>query len=157
MTWWNGMIDSSPNMVSILEILLILKIKIKLRIFYGQTLLKKLRTSRLEVFCRKSVLRNVAEFTGKHLRQSLFFNKVADLRQRKKQKQKQQHKKWSLLLRIYSVNVICGFDHVYWRNCQWKLHFLCRKQNKNKLSCNSMIADLKPSWADSLNSPNSLF
>ena len=82
------MIDSSPNMVSILEMLLNLKIKIKLRIFYGQTLLKKLRSSRLEVFCRKSVLRNVAQFTGKHLRQSLFFNKVADLRQKKKKKAK---------------------------------------------------------------------
>ena len=32
-----------------------------------------------EVFCKKGVLRNFAKFTGKHLRQSLFFNKVADL------------------------------------------------------------------------------
>ena len=35
------------------------------------------RSSRLEVFCKKSVLRNFAKFTGKHLCQSLFFNKVA--------------------------------------------------------------------------------
>ena len=28
---------------------------------------------------KKSVLRNFAKFTGKHLRQSLFFNKVAAL------------------------------------------------------------------------------
>ena len=34
-----------------------------------------------EVFCRKSVLRNFAKFTGKHLPQSLFINKVAGLRQ----------------------------------------------------------------------------
>ena len=27
-------------------------------------------------FCRKDVLRNFAKFTGKHLCQSLFFNKV---------------------------------------------------------------------------------
>ena len=33
------------------------------------------RSSRLEVFCRKAVLRNFAKFTGKHLCQSLFFNK----------------------------------------------------------------------------------
>ena len=33
-----------------------------------------------EVFCRKGVLRNFAKFTGKHLCQSLFFNKVAGLR-----------------------------------------------------------------------------
>ena len=37
------------------------------------------RSSRLEVFCRKGVLRNFAKFTGKHLRQSLLFNEVAGL------------------------------------------------------------------------------
>ena len=45
---------------------------------------RKIRTrkncsSRLEVFCRKGVLRNFAKFTGKHLRQSLLFNEVAGL------------------------------------------------------------------------------
>ena len=30
-----------------------------------------------EVFCKKRFLRNFAKFTGKHLCQSLFFNKVA--------------------------------------------------------------------------------
>ena len=34
-----------------------------------------------EVFHKKSVLRNFAKFTEKHLCQSLFFNKVAGLRQ----------------------------------------------------------------------------
>ena len=38
------------------------------------------RSSRLKVFCKKAVLKNFAKFTGKHLCQSLFFNKVADLR-----------------------------------------------------------------------------
>ena len=33
------------------------------------------RSSRLEVFCKKGVLKNFAKFTGKHLCQSLFFNK----------------------------------------------------------------------------------
>ena len=33
-----------------------------------------------EVFCKKDILRNVPKFTGKHLCQSLFFNKVAGLR-----------------------------------------------------------------------------
>ena len=32
-----------------------------------------------EVFCKKGVLRNFAKFTGKHLCQSLFFNKVSGL------------------------------------------------------------------------------
>ena len=38
------------------------------------------RSSRTEVFCKKGVLRNFAKFTGKHLCQCLFFNKVAGLR-----------------------------------------------------------------------------
>ena len=38
------------------------------------------RSSRPEVFCKKGVLRNFAKFTGKHLCQSLFFDKVAGLR-----------------------------------------------------------------------------
>ena len=32
------------------------------------------------MFCKKGVLRNFANFTGKHLRQSLLLNKVAGLR-----------------------------------------------------------------------------
>ena len=36
------------------------------------------RSSRPEVFCQKGVLRNFAKFTGKHLCQSLFFNKITD-------------------------------------------------------------------------------
>ena len=34
------------------------------------------RNSRPEVFCKKGVFRNFAKFTGNHLCQSLFFNKV---------------------------------------------------------------------------------
>ena len=43
-------------------------------------MLQRYRSSRLEVFCRKDVLRNFEKFTGKHLCQSLLFNKVAGLR-----------------------------------------------------------------------------
>ena len=39
-----------------------------------------IRSSRPEVFCKTGVLRNFAKFTGKHLCQTLFFNKVAGLR-----------------------------------------------------------------------------
>ena len=38
------------------------------------------RNSRPEVFCKEGVLRNFTKFTGKHLCQRLFFNKVAGLR-----------------------------------------------------------------------------
>ena len=37
------------------------------------------RSSRPEVFYKKGVLKNFTKFTGKHLRQSLFFNNVAGL------------------------------------------------------------------------------
>ena len=37
------------------------------------------RSGRLEVFCKIDVLRNLAKFTGKHLYQGLFFNKVGGL------------------------------------------------------------------------------
>ena len=48
-----------------------------IRICYRHTLN---RSNRPEVFCKKDVLRNLTKFTGKHLCQSLFFNKVAGLR-----------------------------------------------------------------------------
>ena len=44
--------------------------------------LKPYRSSRLEVFCKKGVLRNFTKLTGKHLCQSLIFNKAAGLRHR---------------------------------------------------------------------------
>ena len=40
-----------------------------------------------EVFCKKGVLRNYAKFTGKHLCNSLFLNKVAGLSLQLSQKQ----------------------------------------------------------------------
>ena len=36
-----------------------------------------LESSRSEAFCKKVVLRKFVKFTGKHLRQGVFFNKVA--------------------------------------------------------------------------------
>ena len=38
------------------------------------------RSSRAGVFCKKGVLRNFTKFTGKHLCQNIFFNKVAGLK-----------------------------------------------------------------------------
>ena len=38
------------------------------------------RNSRPQVFCKKGIFKNFVKFAGKHLRQSLFFNKIADLR-----------------------------------------------------------------------------
>ena len=46
---------------------------------YKYFILKGHRNSRPEVLCEKGVLENFTKFAGKHLCQSLFFNKVADL------------------------------------------------------------------------------
>ena len=46
--------------------------KVKLRF-------KKFKKQPPEVLCKKGVLKNFAQFTGKHLCQSLFFNKLAGL------------------------------------------------------------------------------
>ena len=45
--------------------------------FQSLTIFSKNRSSRPEVFCKKGVLRNFVKLTGKHLCQSLFYNKVA--------------------------------------------------------------------------------
>ena len=50
--------------------------KLKLAADLPQT---TVRSSRPEVFCKTRVLKKFTKFTGKHLCQSLFFNKVADL------------------------------------------------------------------------------
>ena len=48
------------------------------------------RSSRTELFCKKGILRNFVKFTGKHLCQGLFFNKVAGT----------SLKAWLLLLKL---------------------------------------------------------
>ena len=44
--------------------------------YYAYTSSKTKRSSRPEVFCKKGVPENFTKFTGKHLCQSFFFNKV---------------------------------------------------------------------------------
>ena len=47
----------------------------------SQQLLKEIQKQPPDVFCKKGVLKNFAKFTGKHLWQNVFFNKVTGLRQ----------------------------------------------------------------------------
>ena len=42
--------------------------------------MRNCRGSHPDVFYKKDVLKNFAKFAGKHLRQSIFLNKVAGLR-----------------------------------------------------------------------------
>ena len=74
------------------------------------------RSSRQEVFFKKGILRNFAKFTGKRLCQSLFFDKVAGLRQLKK-------RPW---LRCFPVNFV-KFLRTPFRteHLQWLLLFFC--------------------------------
>ena len=51
-----------------------------------------LGSSRPEVFCKKGVIENFAKFTGKHLCQSLFFNKVAGFRPATLLKERLRHR-----------------------------------------------------------------
>ena len=55
-----------------------MKLEIILLIFKTWVTFSISRSSHPEAFCKKCVLRIFAKFTGKHLCQSLFFNKVAD-------------------------------------------------------------------------------
>ena len=57
------------------------------------------RSSRPEVFSKKGVLKNFEKFTGKHLFQGLFFNKVAALRPATLLKRRLQH-------RCFPVNIV---------------------------------------------------
>ena len=71
------------------------------------------RSSHLRCSVKKGVLKNFANFTGKHLCLSLFFNKVADLRLRPATllKKKLQHRcfpvKFTKLLRTSYLKNIC--------------------------------------------------
>ena len=55
------------------------------------------RRSHPEMFCKKGVLRNFAKFTGKHLCQSLFFNKVEGSLQFLRTPFHGEHLRWQLL------------------------------------------------------------
>ena len=54
------------------------------------------RSSRPEVFCKKGFLKNFANFTEKHLCQSLLFNKVAGLRRATLLKKRPWHRSFPM-------------------------------------------------------------
>ena len=53
------------------------KVAAKLILIFPKKVQANYESSCLEVICEKGVSKNFAKFTGKHLCQSLFFNKVA--------------------------------------------------------------------------------
>ena len=72
------------------------------------------RSSHRRCFVRKGVLRNFAKFTGKHLCQSLFFNKVADLRSANLLKKRLWH-------RCFPVNFAKFLRIPFLQNTSWRL------------------------------------
>ena len=66
-----------------------------------------------EVFCKKGVLKNFTKFIGKHLCQSLFFNKVAGVRPATLLKKR-------LWRRCFPVNFVkflrtpISIEHLWW-------------------------------------------
>ena len=73
----------------------------------------RFRNSRPEMFCKNVVLKNFTKFTRKHVFQSLFFNKVADLRRATLLKKKLWH-------RCFPVNFVkflrrsILIEHCWW-------------------------------------------
>ena len=69
--------------------------------------------SRLEVFCKKGVLRNFTKVTGKHLRQSLFFNKVAGLRSENFIKKRLWHRCFPVTF-VKFLRTLFYIEHLWW-------------------------------------------
>ena len=75
---------------------------------------KRCRSSRPDVVCKKGVLRNFTKFVGKHLCQSLFFNKVASLRPATLLKKRLWH-------RYFPANFVNFLRTPFSQNTSWRL------------------------------------
>ena len=88
------------------------------------------RISRRRFCVKKSVLRNFAKFTGKHLCQCLFFKKVAGLRPATLLKRKLRHRCFPV---TFAKFLIRSFYRTLPNDCLW--------------SCNRLPAILESKWA----------
>ena len=95
-----------------------------------KNVMPKYRSSRPEVFCRRGILRNFAKFTGKNLCQSLFFNKVADLRPATLLKKKLWHRCFPADFAKFLRTPICT-EHLQWLLLKFISH---HTKNIRKLS-----------------------
>ena len=101
------------------------------------SLASKIRCSRPEVFCEKSVLKNFTNFAGKHPCQSLFFNEVTSLRPGTLLRKRLRH-------RCFPVNFAKFLRTPFiTEQLQWLLLFsLYHKINPVKLHANFMQKSL---------------
>ena len=72
-----------------------------------------IRSSCPEVFCKKGVLRYFAKFTGKHLHQSFFFNKVAGLRPANSLKKRFWHRCFPVSF-VKFLRTPFFIEHLWW-------------------------------------------
>ena len=78
------------------------------------------RSSRLEVFFKKGIHKNFAKFTGKHLCQKLFFNKVAGLSPATLLKKRPWRRCFPVNLAKF-LRTLFSIEHL-----RWLFLFLCR-------------------------------
>ena len=71
------------------------------------------RSSRPELFCKKGVLRNFPKFTGKHLCQSLIFNKVAGLRPATLLKKRLWYRRFPVNF-VKFLRTLFFIEHLWW-------------------------------------------
>ena len=90
------------------------------------------RSSRLGVFCKKGALRNFIKFTRKHPCQSLFFNKVADLRPATLLKKRLWHKCLPVNF-VKFLRTAFLTEHLWWLLLSSQIrnaHVLCSSSKK---------------------------
>ena len=125
------------------------------------------RSSRPEVFCEKGFLRNFAKFTGKHLCQNLFFNKVPPASLLKKRLWHRyfsvnlanflrtpfstEHLWWLLLVKLCPLLNYFPFFFTFSKSC------CCDKVNKATVSITSISQKVSSSkqlqWSSDLEGP----
>ena len=73
----------------------------------------QVRSSRPELFCKKGILRNFTKFIGKHLPQSLFFNKVAGVTPTTLLKKRLWHRCFAVNFVIF-LRTLFFIEHLWW-------------------------------------------
>ena len=85
----------------------------------------RIRSSRPEVFYKKGVLKNFSKLTRKHLRRSLFLNKIAGLRLLILLKKRLWHKCFPVNFVKY-LRIPIFIEHLWWLLLQNNKHYLDR-------------------------------
>ena len=90
------------------------------------------------MFCKKDVLENFAKFTGRRLRQSLFFNKVAGLRPATLLKKRLWRRCFSVIF-VKFLRTPFFTEHLW-----WLLLFICSIYTPFAAQFSRLVRNLKP-------------